>query len=111
MPGFHETDVARVRRWCRDRVPDHLHDQVRVEVDIAARHLTIMECRPAWNANGEWTRLPVARLRFTRATGLWSLYWQDRNERFHLYDRVGASERLSVLLEEIERDPAAIFWG
>lgn len=27
---------------------------------------------------GEHTRFPVARLRFTKATGLWSIYWRDR---------------------------------
>jgi uncharacterized protein with HEPN domain len=109
--GLPETDLARVRCWCRDRVPDHLRDQVRVEVDVDARHLTLFECRPPWDGQGDWTRLPVARLRFTKATGLWTLYWRDRNERFHLYDRIGASENLQVVLEEIDRDPTAIFWG
>lgn len=109
--GLPETDLARVRRWCRDRVPDHLRDQVRVEVDVDARHLTVLECRPPWDGQGDWTRLPVARLRFTKATGLWTLYWRDRNERFHLYDRISAGESLQVLLVEIDQDPTAIFWG
>ena len=36
--GLPETDVARVQRWCRDRVPERVRDEGRVEVDIAGRH-------------------------------------------------------------------------
>jgi hypothetical protein len=39
-----EMDVVRVQRWCRGRVPEHVRDEVRVEVDAADRHMTIVEC-------------------------------------------------------------------
>jgi Protein of unknown function (DUF3024) len=28
----------------------------------------------------------IARLRYTKTNGRWSLYWRDRNLRFHVYD-------------------------
>ncbi|WP_436405456.1 DUF3024 domain-containing protein [Mycobacterium asiaticum] len=31
---------------CRDRVPEHVRDKVRVEAEVGERHLTIVECRP-----------------------------------------------------------------
>jgi hypothetical protein len=31
--------------------------------------------------------------------------------RFHLYDRLAPSQRIEDLLQEIDRDPMAIFWG
>jgi DUF3024 family protein len=113
MSGLPETDVVRVQRWCRGRVPEHVRDQVRIEVDLAERSVTIVECRPPWRAGvgAEWTRFPIARLRYTRSTGLWSLYWRDRNLRFHEYDRVAATESVEDLLAEVDRDPTAIFWG
>ena len=43
MVALPELDVARVERWCRARVPEQVRDQVRVEVDVADRHLTIVE--------------------------------------------------------------------
>ena len=63
-----ETDVARVQRWCRGRVPEHVRNEIRVEVDVADRHLTIVECRPPWRADlgPDWTRSPIARLRYTK---------------------------------------------
>ena len=113
MAGLPETDVARVQRWCRTRVPDHVRDEVRIEADVAERHLTIVECRPPWRADfgPEWTRFPIARLRYTKATRLWSLYWRDRNLKFHEYDRVPPSPSVEELLAEVDRDPTAIFWG
>jgi len=111
--GLPELDVARVRRWCQQRVPEHVRSQVTVEYDATPRHLTIVECRPPWRADmgTEWTRFPIARLRYTKATRQWSLYWRDRHLRFHLYDRITPSARIDDLLREIDRDPTAIFWG
>jgi len=59
----------------------------------------------------EWTRLPIARLRYAKAAGQWSLYWRDRNLRFHRYDQLRSSPHVGDLLQEIDRDPIAIFWG
>lgn len=84
-----------------------------IEVDVAERHLTIVESRPPWRADvgPERTRFPIARLRYTKATGLWSMYWRDRNLRLHAYDRVPATASIEDLLAEVDRDPTAIFWG
>ncbi len=102
-----------MQRWCRARVPARVRDEIRVEADVAEHHVTIVECRPPWraDASAEWTRFPIARLRFTKSTGLWTLYWRDRNLRFHAYDRVPATARIEELLAEVDQDPIAIFWG
>lgn len=57
----------------------------------------------------EWTRFPIARLRYSRGSRSWALYWRDRNLRFHVYDRVAPSSGVEELLQEIGRDPTAIF--
>lgn len=108
-----ELAVARVQRWCAARVPEHGRHQVRVECEVGRTDLTIVERRTPWRAGigPEWTRLPVARLRYTKASRLWTLYWRDRNLRFHRYDRLAPSANVSELIDEIERDPTSIFWG
>ena len=107
-----ELDIASVRRWCEQRVPEHIRNQVRVECDIGPGQLTIVECRPPWreDTGPEWTRFPIARLRYTQATRMWTLYWRDRNLRFHRYDQLEPSPDIDDLLTEIDRDPTAIFW-
>lgn len=107
-----EIDVRRVQRWCAGRVPAHVRDEVRVECDVAPRHLTIVETRPPWRPDlgPEWTRFPIARLRYTKTAGLWELYWRDRHLRFHRFDRIPPSRMVEELLTEIDLDPIHIFW-
>lgn len=111
--GLPELDIARVQRWCGARVPEHARDQVRVECEVATRHLTIVERRAPWreDVGPEWTSLPIARLAYTKATKTWKLYWRDRNLRFHAYEPLAPSPYLETLLSELERDPTCIFWG
>ena len=59
----------------------------------------------------QWSSFPIARLRYTAAEKMWTLYWRDRNLRFHIYDVVAASPSIEDLLTEIDRDPTGIFWG
>jgi hypothetical protein len=54
---------------------------------------------------------PIARLRYTAAGKSWTLYWRDRNLRFHIYDLIAPSSHVNDLLDEIDRDPTCIFWG
>lgn len=70
-----ELDVARVDRWCAARVPEHARHQVRVEGEIAPRHLTIVQRRAPWREDfgPEWTSFHIARVRYTTATKSWTL--------------------------------------
>lgn len=75
--------------------------------------MTILEYRPPWRADygPNWTRFPIARLRYTKTRRQWSLYWRDRNLRFHLYEPAPATSSVEDLLAEVDRDPTGIFWG
>ena len=110
--GLPELDVARVQRWCAARVPEDALHEVRVECEIAPRHLTIVERRVPWrdDLGPEWSCFPIARLRYTAATAEWSLYWRDRHLRFHAYD-LAPTPQVQKLLDEVECDPISIFWG
>ncbi len=69
--------------------------------------------RPRWREDygPEWTSRGVARLRYTTKVGLWTLYWSDRNGRWHRYDLIEPAPDVRVLLDEVDRDPTCIFWG
>ncbi|MHB1808470.1 MAG: DUF3024 domain-containing protein [Solirubrobacteraceae bacterium] len=110
LPGL---DVAALRHYCEQRVPPHAIDQLRTELDVSRGAVTIMECRAPWREGSgpRWSRRGVARLRYTVKTGLWALYWKDRNDRWHRYDLVEPTADIRVLLDEIDRDLTCIFWG
>lgn len=111
-----ELDLARIRRWVAGLnadLPPRAQGQIRYELDLTDRTATILECRPPWRPDdsSEWTRFPIARLRYTKSRGEWSLYWRDRNLEFHEYDRAPPTPHVDDLIAEIERDPTSIFWG
>ena len=60
---------------------------------------------------GAWTRLPIAQLRYDASAGTWTLYWADRNRRWHRYDHLAPTLQLDELLKEIDQDPLSLFWG
>ncbi|WAL49270.1 DUF3024 domain-containing protein [Rhodococcus pyridinivorans] len=111
--GRPELDVARVVKYCASRVPEQHRDEIRVECDISPRHLTICECRPPWREDlgPKWTRSPIARLHYIKKTGLWTLYWRDRNLTFHRYTSLAPSPHVQDLLDYIENSGDPIFWG
>ncbi len=111
-----DLDLARIRRWVEarnDDIPIEAREYVRYEIDVTARSVTVVECRSPWKPEfgPEWTRLPVVRLRHTKKTGQWSIYWQDRHLKFHLYEPARPTSHVDRLLTEIDRDPTGIFWG
>lgn len=109
-------DVDQIRRWlskANEKIPEHVRDQVRIELDTDSHAVVIFECRPPWRPDlgPDWTRRPVARLRYTQKRGGWTLYWFRSNGRHQRYDDVAPDADLTVLIEELDNDPAAIFWG
>jgi Protein of unknown function (DUF3024) len=88
-----ELHLYQITRWCQQRVPAQVRDQVSVEHRVRGRIVTIVERRPPWSPalGPEWTTMPVAQLRYAPpppAGGRWRLYWADRNRRWHLMDDV-----------------------
>jgi hypothetical protein len=106
-------DVAAIRHYCEQRIPPHALDQVRVEAVVEARTVTIVERRAPWRPDLglEWTASAQARFRYAATTRAWTLYWGDSNRRWHRYELIGPSNDVRVLLDELDRDPTAVFWG
>lgn len=109
--AFPQADVDRIQAWCSGLWPEHLRDQARVEADIAARHIDIVEVRPPWDGMGGGARSPIARLRYTASTGLWSIYWCDRNLVFHEYRHERPTKNVQSLLDHIGSHNDPIFFG
>ena len=108
-----DTALAAVRRYCDNKIPARHRDELRVECSVRGKTITIYECRPPWPqiSDPDWTRQPVAQLRYDSAGHHWRLYCADRNSRWRHYDMVEPTPRLDVLLDEIDEDPTGIFWG
>jgi hypothetical protein len=51
-----------------------------------------------------------ARLRHTKATGLWAIDWRDRKLKFHEYEHKRSTKNVQALLDRIDASGDPIFW-
>jgi hypothetical protein len=104
--------LAEVTRFCEQRTPADLRDQLRLECSARGSTITIVERRAPWNAafGTDWSASAIGQLR-RDAGGTWSLHWRSSDERWHLYEDVKPSRDIQPLLAEIDADPTGIFWG
>jgi hypothetical protein len=54
---------------CRDRIPLHVRHQIRVSFTIRGNLVTLFEERPHYLDPDQWTRMSIARIRFSPDTG------------------------------------------
>ena len=109
-----DLDLARVQRWIDARngeIRFDARDKIRYEVDVADRTITVLECRPPWREGfgTDWTRLPICRFRYTKVRKEWSLYWRDRNLKFHEYDLAEPTPHIDELIEEVKRNQPKVY--
>jgi hypothetical protein len=111
MAAVPDLDLRKIKKFCEETTPPEFRDRMRVKAGVRGKSVTIFECRPPSDGKDtEWARMPIGQLRFDPDTALWTLFWSDRNDRWHLCDLIGPGT-VGMLLAEIEHDPTCIFWG
>jgi hypothetical protein len=87
LPGL---DIAAVRAYCEQVVPQHALHQVRMETVLTRGTVTIVERRAPWREDlgPEWSTVGIARLRYTAARDRWTLSGRGRYASWHRYDRI-----------------------
>ena len=101
--------VALMQRYCDERVPAEAQSKVRASFGIRGNSVSLYEERPPWDGEGEWSKMVIAQFRYGE-DGRWTLYWPDRNGRWHEYDDVNPTKDIRKLLDEVDDDPMDIFW-
>ncbi len=103
--------VAKVKRYCEKRIPPHLRNELRLEVETRGRSITIFEHRPPWRPDfgPDWSKREIAQIRYDPETLTFTLYWADRNGRWLEYPEIGPTGDVDLLLREIEDNRSGAF--
>ena len=106
--------IARTKldAYCARKIPESRRDQVRLELEFADNHITLIETRPHFRDPSQWTALPVARFRYNAGAGTWALLSPvfNNKEAWRLYP-IQPSRDLGKLIATLDADANGVFWG
>ena len=97
--------------YCDARVPIWVRDEVALQFRIRGHDVVLFEKRPLFRDPSKWIESNVAKFRLNSKTETWSLFWRDRQSKWHRYERCEPSPDIAHFLQEVDRDPTGIFWG
>ena len=110
LPDIQRKQVEqKIEDFCKTRVPQELRHKKRLNYKIRGNSVTIIEYQPFLPNSKEWIDVPLAQIRFNETDGTWTLYYPDRNCRWHEYYDADTEKELDPLLQEIADDPTGIF--
>jgi len=94
------------------KVPLQVRDKARLVHQWHGTKVMQVEQRPYWkDQSATWIDSPVAQFRYHDDTNDWTIFWRDRNQRWHPYEAHPGARSISRLLAEVDQDPTGIFWG
>lgn len=113
--AFNELDLRRIERIvggvCRRRTRPEVAHELRLIYEVDGQSVVISEERPDWRDPAKRMLTPVAKLRFVRTSGLWTLYWMRADLKWHAYQPAPPTADLATLVAVVDRDPYGAFFG
>lgn len=112
-----EIELARVRRAMdvfmqRRRPPAHIRPKLDLGFRITGQSVEIFEIRPVWRGPpDEKHESPVAKATYVRARGVWRVFWQRRDLKWHSYDPKSEVKSVEEFASLISEDAHACFFG
>lgn len=98
-------------KFCKNRIPERARDQIKLDYNIRGDHVTLFEKRRYYKDPKQWTEKKIAQFRYNSENNNWTLYWWRHTGRWYKYEEVQPSNNLQRLVNEVDEDPTAIFWG
>ncbi|MFA5890254.1 MAG: DUF3024 domain-containing protein [Actinomycetota bacterium] len=103
--------VAKVKRFCDQKIPEHVRDQLVWVVETRGRSIMIYENRPPWREDfgPEWSKREIARFLYDPDTMTWTLYWANRHGRWLKVPDAPPADDVEPLLRIVQEDRTGAF--
>jgi len=89
--------------------------EIRKELDLGYRlkgqSIEIFEIRPEWGNPGNKMEIPVAKCTYVKTKGVWKIFWQRQDLRWHRYDPDPEVRSVDEFLDVVDRDEYCCFFG
>lgn len=100
-----------VGKFCERRTLPALKHNIRLMYEIEHHTVTIYEERPRWNDPSSMIKYGKARFRFSRNTGLWTIFWMRANLKWNVFPPIHPTHSLQELVDEVDKDSYHAFFG
>ena len=95
----------------RKRPPPHIRKQLDLCYRLKGQSVEIFEIRPRWDDPNQLTENPIAKATYVRRQGIWKIYWQRADLKWHSYEPHPKVIELDEFLKVVESDEYACFFG
>ena len=95
----------------RHRPPAHLRDKLDLSCRVSGQSVEIFEIRTLPNEPERKIEEAVAKATYVKAKDVWKIYWQRADLRWHRYDPSPEVDSLEEVLQIIDVDKYACFFG
>lgn len=95
----------------RRRPPPDLRAQVDLAFRIRGQSVEIFEIRPVWNDETRTIEHWIAKATYNRGKGIWKLYWQRADLKWHAYQPVPEVTALEQFVAVVDADEYGCFFG
>lgn len=104
----HRAEMA-LRGYCARLTRPEIRHELEIVFRLEGLVAFIAERRPDWSDRSVYRNHDIAKLRFSVATREWSLFWRDRNSKWHRFADCPPSANIADLLHVVRAHP--IFHG
>lgn len=93
------------------RPPPQIRNELDLRYRIKGQSIELFEVRPDWRDPEKTMETPVAKATYVRTQGVWKVYWQRADLKWHRYDPHGEVKSVEEFLNVVDVDQYGCFFG
>jgi hypothetical protein len=114
--AFSEFDIKKCEKLVEQfvqkrRPPPHIRNELDLGFRVKGQSVEIFEIRPMWRNPSKKIEEAVAKSTYVKTQGVWKVYWQRADLKWHRYDPMPEVDSLEEFLALVDRDEYACFFG
>lgn len=108
-----DINEAIVKNFIESLRPEDPEIREKIDLDYSydGKTFLLFEIRPVWNNPQEKDQIEFAKIRYYKTREEWTLYWMRASGKWELYEPFPTSPYLDKIIEIIEEDSYACFFG
>jgi len=93
------------------RPPPHIRKELDLGYRLKNQSVEIFEIRPCWDNPKEIVEIPIAKATYMKSQGVWKIYWQRADSKWHGYEPQPEAKNIEEFLSVVGSDEYACFFG